>query len=42
MAHDTTVQTEDMEQQVELLENENSRLRIESEILTQSCYQFNK
>ena len=30
--HDT-VQTEDMKQQVELLKNENSRLRIESESL---------
>ena len=32
MGHDT-VQTENMKQQVELLQNENSRLRIESESL---------
>ena len=32
MGHDT-VQTEDRKQQVELLQNENSRLRIESESL---------
>ena len=32
MGHDT-VQTEDMKQQVELLQNENNRLRMESESL---------
>ena len=32
MGHDT-VQTEDMKTQVELLQNQNSRLRIESESL---------
>ena len=32
MGHDT-VQTEDIKQQVELLQNENNRLRMESESL---------
>ena len=43
MEHDT-VQTDDMKQQVELLQNENNRPQMESESLLKliECYQFNK
>ena len=42
MGHDT-VQTKDIKQQVELLQNENNRLRMDSESLLKEIeYQFNK